>query len=66
MKKLHSFLFFTSLIVIVSFLPSIGFAQPIDPNCDPVLGCPIDGGVSLLIVLGIGVGAKKSYNERKK
>ena len=52
---------------MVAIIPSIGFAQapPIDPNCDPIIGCPIDGGVSLLIALGIGIGAKKSYANQK-
>lgn len=66
MKKLHSLLFHIFLILLVSLFPSITFGQPIDPGCVPVEGCPIDGGVSLLIVFAIGVGAKKSYNERKK
>ena len=47
-------------------LPTIGFAQ-INPGCDPEDPlCPIDGGVSLLIAAGIGLGAKKAYQERNK
>lgn len=41
-----------------------------DPSCDPLPGspesCPIDGGLSLLIAAGIGIGAKKAYDKRKK
>ena len=50
-------------------MPSIGFAQaPVeDPGCNPLDPlCPIDGGVSLLIAAGIGLGAKKAYQERNK
>ena len=40
---------------------------PGDPSCDPLdPDCPIDGGLSLLIAAGIGLGAKKAYQERKK
>ena len=66
-------------IALFFLLPAPGFAQvdPVDPcddplnpdicQCDPTNPiCPIDGGVSLLIAAGIGIGAKKAYNERKK
>lgn len=58
------------VIIILSFcMPMIGFAQggPGDPGCDPLdPACPIDGGLSLLIAAGIGLGAKKAYNSRKE
>lgn len=45
-------------------LPAIGFADLPDPGCDPMdPACPIDVGVSLLIAAGIGLGAKKAYQE---
>jgi hypothetical protein len=48
-------------------LPSIGFAQLPGGGCDGQdPNCPIDGGVSLLIAAGIGLGAKKAYQERHK
>lgn len=37
-----------------------------DPDTDPNIPCPIDGGLSLLIAAGIGIGAKKAYNDRKR
>jgi len=42
-------------------------ADPTDPPDDPdPLDTPIDGGLSLLIAAGIGVGAKKIHAARKK
>ncbi len=55
-----------SIIIICMVLPYIGLAQPTG-GCDPEDPlCPIDGGVSLLIAAGIGLGAKKAYQERNK
>jgi hypothetical protein len=56
------------LLVLVGCLcfPLLTNAQP-DPGCnpdDPL--CPIDGGLSLLIAAGIGVGARKAYLAKKK
>ena len=55
MKKL---LFFAAL-----FYSSSVFAQP-SPSGSPDV--PIDGGVSLLVAAGIGYGAKKIKDARKK
>ena len=69
MKRTHIFSVLTILIICI-LLPNIGFAQVVvvvDPGCDPFDPlCPIDGGVSLLIAAGIGLGAKKAYQERNK
>ncbi|MFT3980901.1 MAG: hypothetical protein QM687_10560 [Ferruginibacter sp.] len=46
-------------------LPLVTFAQPEDPCTDPAIPCPIDGGLSLLLAAGIGLGAKKAYDRRK-
>lgn len=47
-------------------VPTLAMAQ-IDPGCDPDDPlCPIDGGISLLIAAGIGIGAKRVYDEKKK
>ncbi len=55
------------VILICLIQPVTGFAQVVDPGCDPLdPACPIDGGLSLLIAAGIGIGAKKAYNKRKK
>jgi len=67
MKLKHIFSIL-SIILICMMLPSIGLAQiGGGPGCDPEDPlCPIDGGVSLLIAAGIGLGAKKAYQERNK
>jgi len=68
MKRTHIFSVLTILIICI-LLPNIGFAQVVvvNPGCDPFDPlCPIDGGVSLLIAAGIGIGAKKAYQERNK
>lgn len=49
------------LIIIVSCLPSFAMAQ--DPGGCP--DCPIDGGLSLLLVAGVGYGARKYWNTKK-
>jgi len=37
-----------------------------DPGCNPDLPvCPIDGGLSLLIAAGIGLGARRAYKLKK-
>jgi len=36
-----------------------------DPGCDPAdPTCPIDGGVSVLVAIGIGLGYKKSIKNK--
>ena len=61
-KKLYTLCIITALITA----PMLCFAQ-IDPGCDPDdPACPIDGGISLLIAAGIGIGAKKAYSLKKK
>ena len=63
MKRLPIFIFF---VLCMLFIPVASFAVA-DPCTDPFLEqCPIDGGLSLLIAAGIGLGAKKAFKERKK
>ena len=58
----------TKVLCLLAFftLSSLaGFAQLGDPGCDPLDPlCPIDGGLSLLIAAGIGLGAKKALDAR--
>ena len=53
------------VILAFSFIPFDLFAQlgPGDPGCNPDLPCPIDGGLSLLIAAGIGIGARKAFKK---
>lgn len=54
------------IVSALSLVPTLAMAQ-IDPGCDPDdLLCPIDGGISLLIAAGIGIGAKRVYDEKEK
>ncbi len=50
---------------IVFFSPTKTFSQgPPDPNCDPLDPlCPIDGGLTLLLAVGVGLGAKKAFKK---
>lgn len=67
MNKLHKQLLtaFLLLLIFIS-LPSLVHAQ-IDPSCDPQdPGCPIDGGLILLLAAGAGYGIKKMRNSQKK
>jgi len=61
------------IILIFAFVLTtvILYAQPGGPGNDPGNGetggaVPIDGGLSLLLAAGIGYGAKKGYDYRKK
>lgn len=54
----------TMTLIIVVF-PSLLMAQPPDGGCDPLdPACPIDGGLSLLIAAGIGLGAKRAFRKK--
>jgi hypothetical protein len=69
MKKIRSVL----LIIMLLVLPLLNFAQPLpyqNGNGSNVgqtpVGAPIDGGLSILLILGAGYGAKKLAFMRKK
>ena len=68
MKRSLTGNFFFLLLFFVILIPAVGSAQVVDdPGCNPFdPACPIDGGLSLLIAAGIGLGAKKAYQQRKK
>lgn len=68
MYKIRNFLMATGLLIAgILFNPMKTSAQLPDAGCDPLdPACPIDGGLSLLIAAGIGIGAKKAYDLRKK
>lgn len=55
------------VVLMLSFSALTLKAQPCDPgDPDNPVPCPIDGGVSLLIAAGIGLGARKAYKDRQK
>jgi hypothetical protein len=56
-------IFTAVLMVLLNVLPATLKAQVPDPGGDP--DAPIDGGVSLLVVAGIGYGIKKYKDNRK-
>ena len=65
-------LIFSFLMVVFICLPAAVSAQG-DPGCDPLCNCradgsicPIDGGLSILLAIGIGYGIKKVRDTRKK
>ncbi len=60
-------------ILMLGFVILAGITNPLktsaqpDGGCDPLdPACPIDGGISLLIAAGIGIGAKKAVQARRK
>lgn len=66
MQKIYKTLLI-AVFVSAPFLVTNLFAQgtPTGPGCWPPPCVPIDGGISLLIAAGIGLGAKKAYDARK-
>jgi hypothetical protein len=62
MRKLLITLSIALLLAVV--LPLNSIAAPPDPDCDPLDPlCPIDGGITLLIAAGIGLGAKRALKK---
>lgn len=77
MKKLSLYFFILLFVAITAPLPGIAQTEvlngplptvqdPPDPCTNPDVYCPIDGGLSLLIAAGIGLGARRAYNRRKQ
>ncbi len=64
MKKIINNMIPVLLMIIMLALPSILMAQP--GFDDDVADVPIDGGLSLLVAAGVGYGAKKINDARKK
>lgn len=67
MKKYFKYVLVLGIGIFSLINPLKVSAQPADPSCDPLdPACPIDGGLSLLIAAGIGIGAKKAYDKKRK
>ena len=52
-------------VLMIISAPVVLFAQSGPGGAQDTVDTPIDGGVSLLVLGGIGYGAKKLYNSRK-
>ncbi len=74
MKKMFRFVVFIIYLIMVSMVRQVA-AQPSpnqNGNGNPVGGDPIGGGASIgggiaiLMILGLGYGAKKLYDVRKR
>lgn len=65
MKKSYKYLSYVVLLLFIFILlPELSHAQP-DPDCPPDVICPIDGGLTALIAIGIGYGIKKIRYHKK-
>ena len=52
-------------VLVIILMPSIVMAQ-MGGGCDPSApGCPIDGGLSALLAVGVGYGIRKVRQARK-
>jgi len=65
-------LLFSFLVLMFICLPALVSAQPGDPGCDPSCNCradfsicPIDGGLSALLAVGVAYGIKRYKGSRK-
>jgi hypothetical protein len=59
-------LFLTLLLTFAGLVISqVALAQPPPPPLNPT-SVPIDGGLSLLLAAGAGLGAKKAWDMRQK
>ena len=56
---------FSLLIFCFIGLPVLVMAQVGNPCVDPQLYCPIDGGLTALLAVGVGYGIKKVREARK-
>jgi len=56
------------MMIAFSLLPYLSMADdnPPDPCSDPTVVCPIDGGLSLLLAVGVGYGLKRYREARNK
>ncbi len=54
------------LLLTLTFGSFLLYAQPPGPGDDPDTPVPFDGGLSLIIAAGVGYGAKKAYDAKKK
>lgn len=72
-KYFKRFLIFIFIMGTLVCAPGLAHAQLGDPGCDPDCNCrsdnsicPIDGGLGILLLAGIGYGIKSVKDTRKK
>lgn len=68
MKKSNKLLVYLLLLMLIFILlPQLIQAQPgsVDPGCGSDDPCPIDGGLTALIAIGVGYGIKKIRDNKK-
>ena len=67
MKRICKWFFVIFMIIGAVNLPAKSFAQGIPCDYDdPFNPCPIDGGVGILLALGVGYGIKKYRSVAKE
>ena len=63
MKRFPQWLLLNILLMICLCLPALVQAQPQNEDChtvnDPFADCPIDGGLTALLAVGVAYGIKK-------
>jgi len=68
LKQKNKKILIVSCIILIFFIAlsiSSSANPPPDSGCDPAdPTCPIDGGVSVLVAIGIGLGYKKSIKKK--
>ena len=53
------------VLILLALSISLPVRADVDPGCDPTdPTCPIDGGVSVLVAIGIGLGYKKNIKKK--
>ncbi len=64
---MNKIIYILLLILILTFLPEFTeTVMALPPPPPPPEDIPIDGGLGILLIAGIGYGAKKLYSERKE
>ncbi|MBE7169233.1 MAG: hypothetical protein INR73_01500 [Williamsia sp.] len=66
LKSYFSCLAVFCMMLVLTFLPSLLWAQPGGGGPDPDPSVPLDGGVSLLVAAGVGYAIKKAHDKRKE
>ncbi len=63
MNRYITFILFLILFSLAPLFVETLIGQPPPPDPEPI---PIDGGLSVLLVAGVGYAAKKLYNNKKE